>query len=217
VSAILTKLGIANYANTFASNEIDMSALLLLSDSDLKELGVTALGPRRKLLAIIADPRYTPYKPSSTSISPSSSSSNNNNNNNNNSDAPPVPPALDSASERRHLAFKQYAHWTPPNAADNNNNIDYDDDDDEHIYDIAPPPRPVNDEDPPYRPLPAQTSFDRRGNQQPLPHRLCINSYYHLIVCVEGPNDESSDEDSDAEDVYGKYKKFLDFEKKPFP
>lgn len=126
----------------FATNEIDLAALLLLTEQDLKDLGISALGPRRKLLARIADPSYTPFKPHYSGHMP-----------------PPVPPALDSASERRRDAFKQYGRWQPPGVNDAFPALD----DDEHIYDVAPPPKPINDEDPPYRALPVQTSFNFNG------------------------------------------------------
>src|SRR5262249_42054453 len=42
------------YAQCFAENEIDVSVLRYLTDQDLKEIGVP-LGPRRKLLAAIAE------------------------------------------------------------------------------------------------------------------------------------------------------------------
>ena len=45
----LEKLGMAEYAQRFAENEVDISVLPHLSDHDLKELGVS-LGHRRKML-----------------------------------------------------------------------------------------------------------------------------------------------------------------------
>jgi class 3 adenylate cyclase len=49
----LEKLGLGQYAQTFAENEIDVSVLPHLTDQDLKEMGVP-LGPRRKILAAIS-------------------------------------------------------------------------------------------------------------------------------------------------------------------
>ena len=49
----LQKLGLGQYAQRFAENEIDVSVLPHLTDQDLKEIGVP-LGPRRKILAAIA-------------------------------------------------------------------------------------------------------------------------------------------------------------------
>ena len=53
MAALLSRLGLAHYAAAFAEAEIDLAALGLLSESDLKELGLS-LGARRKLLAAIA-------------------------------------------------------------------------------------------------------------------------------------------------------------------
>ena len=49
----LQKLGLGQYAQRFAENEIDVSVLPHLTDQDLKDIGVP-LGPRRKILAAIA-------------------------------------------------------------------------------------------------------------------------------------------------------------------
>ena len=45
----LEKLGMSEYAQRFAENDIDISVLRDLTDQDLKELGVS-LGHRRKML-----------------------------------------------------------------------------------------------------------------------------------------------------------------------
>jgi class 3 adenylate cyclase/predicted ATPase len=50
----LEKLGLGQYAQRFAENEIDISVLPYLSDQDLKDIGVP-LGHRRKLLAAITE------------------------------------------------------------------------------------------------------------------------------------------------------------------
>lgn len=63
IQEVLGRLELASYADTFVENEIDHAALLLLTETDLKDLGITALGPRRKLLAYIQDPQFQPYKP----------------------------------------------------------------------------------------------------------------------------------------------------------
>jgi hypothetical protein len=63
IQEVLARLELASYADTFVENEIDHAALLLLTENDLKDLGITALGPRRKLLAYIQDPKFQPYKP----------------------------------------------------------------------------------------------------------------------------------------------------------
>jgi tetratricopeptide (TPR) repeat protein len=46
----LAQLGLQHYTETFTSAEVDMDALRLMGDEDLLELGVTALGPRKKML-----------------------------------------------------------------------------------------------------------------------------------------------------------------------
>jgi predicted ATPase/class 3 adenylate cyclase len=50
----LEKLGMSEYAQRFAENDIDTSVLHHLTDQDLKELGVS-LGHRRKMLAAIGE------------------------------------------------------------------------------------------------------------------------------------------------------------------
>ena len=50
----LQSLGLAKYEAAFRENEIDETVLAGLTAEDLKELGVTALGHRRKLLDAIA-------------------------------------------------------------------------------------------------------------------------------------------------------------------
>src|SRR5215831_17148693 len=50
----LEKLGMSEYTQRFAANDIDVSVLPHLTDQDLKELGVS-LGHRRKMLAAIAN------------------------------------------------------------------------------------------------------------------------------------------------------------------
>ena len=50
----LEKLGMSEYAERFAKNDIDVSVLRHLTDQDLKELGIS-LGHRRKMLAAITE------------------------------------------------------------------------------------------------------------------------------------------------------------------
>jgi class 3 adenylate cyclase len=50
----LQKLGMCEYLQRFAENDIDISVLRHLTDQDLKELGVS-LGHRRKMLAAIGE------------------------------------------------------------------------------------------------------------------------------------------------------------------
>jgi len=47
-------LGLEQYARTFAANDIDLSLLAQLTDTDLKELGVQSLGHRKRILAAAA-------------------------------------------------------------------------------------------------------------------------------------------------------------------
>jgi class 3 adenylate cyclase len=51
----LKTLGLAQYAQRFAENDINFAILSDLSDQDLKELGVSSLGHRRQLLRAIAE------------------------------------------------------------------------------------------------------------------------------------------------------------------
>jgi class 3 adenylate cyclase/tetratricopeptide (TPR) repeat protein len=54
VGAWLEAQGLGQYARSFAENNIDSSLLAQLADADLKELGVTSLGHRKRLLIAIA-------------------------------------------------------------------------------------------------------------------------------------------------------------------
>ena len=51
----LEKLGLGQYAQRFAENDINFSILSDLTDQDLKEIGVSSLGHRRLLLRAIAE------------------------------------------------------------------------------------------------------------------------------------------------------------------
>jgi class 3 adenylate cyclase len=51
----LEKLGLGQYAQRFAENDINLAILPHLTDQDLKELGVASLGHRRQLLLAIAE------------------------------------------------------------------------------------------------------------------------------------------------------------------
>ena len=51
----LTSLGVSEYAERFAENDIDFTILGDLTDQDLEKIGVASLGHRRKLLRAIAD------------------------------------------------------------------------------------------------------------------------------------------------------------------
>ncbi len=77
LSAWLASLGLERYAATFAENAIDHSLLPTLTADDLKELGVTALGHRKTLLAAIAAlaeaPASSPSAPTAPTATPPSS------------------------------------------------------------------------------------------------------------------------------------------------
>jgi hypothetical protein len=51
----LQKLGLGQYAQRFAENDITFFLLPHLTDQDLKELGVASLGHRRQRLLAIAE------------------------------------------------------------------------------------------------------------------------------------------------------------------
>ena len=51
----LKKVGMAEYAERFADNDIDFSILGDLTDHHLKDLGVASLGHRLKILRAIAE------------------------------------------------------------------------------------------------------------------------------------------------------------------
>ncbi len=54
VEELLTSLGLSEYAGAFAENAIDGDVLADLTDADLKDLGVHALGHRKKILKAVA-------------------------------------------------------------------------------------------------------------------------------------------------------------------
>ena len=62
--------GLGQYAEAFASNDVDAEVLRTLTTDDLKELGVTSLGHRKKLLAAIAELDATGEAAPGPSIAP---------------------------------------------------------------------------------------------------------------------------------------------------
>ena len=54
VASWLARLGLDKYIEAFTANEVDFDSLRHLSEDDLKELGLP-IGPRRKVLAAIAE------------------------------------------------------------------------------------------------------------------------------------------------------------------
>ncbi|XP_072164676.1 protein bicaudal C homolog 1-like [Diadema setosum] len=69
LSDIFLNLGLGKYTNVFQQQEIDLSTFLTLTDKDLKELGITTFGARRKMLLAISDLNKT----NKESFGPSSS------------------------------------------------------------------------------------------------------------------------------------------------
>ena len=82
----LEKLGMSEYARTFAENDIDFSVLRDLTDQHLKDLGVSSLGHRLKMLRAIGELANTPAAPAAPAPVPT--------------EAKPVP---HDAAERRQL------------------------------------------------------------------------------------------------------------------
>jgi class 3 adenylate cyclase/predicted ATPase len=61
VASWLTQMGLGKHIETFTKNEVDWEALQLLSDDDLKEMGLP-LGPRRKIFEALAVHRASSEK-----------------------------------------------------------------------------------------------------------------------------------------------------------
>ena len=68
----LGKLGLGQYAQRFAENDINFTILSDLSDQDLKELGVSSLGHRRQLLRAIAELNIQTNPPKLATAAPAS-------------------------------------------------------------------------------------------------------------------------------------------------
>jgi class 3 adenylate cyclase/predicted ATPase len=66
----LEKLGLGQYAQRFAENDITFAILPHLTDQDLKELGVASLGHRRQLLLAIAEIRSVQKEGAPSSAAP---------------------------------------------------------------------------------------------------------------------------------------------------
>lgn len=52
---LLAKLGLLKYAAQFAEQEVDLATFLTLDDADLKEIGISTVGARRKLILAIGE------------------------------------------------------------------------------------------------------------------------------------------------------------------
>eukprot|EP00063_Salmo_salar_P080461 XP_014055296.1 PREDICTED: protein bicaudal C homolog 1-A-like isoform X2 [Salmo salar] len=63
---LLSQLGMGKYINVFQQQEIDFQTFLTLSDEDLKEVGVSTFGARRKMLLAISDLNKSKRKLSET-------------------------------------------------------------------------------------------------------------------------------------------------------
>ena len=83
----LSRLGLAQYIDAFASNDIDGDILVDLTADDLGDIGVNSVGHRRKLLKAIEALKETP--PASASPTPNN--------------APSTPAPRREQGERRHL------------------------------------------------------------------------------------------------------------------
>lgn len=59
ITTWLGALGLAKYASSFEASEVDLAALVHLTDDDLRDLGLP-LGPRRKILAAIREQAAAP-------------------------------------------------------------------------------------------------------------------------------------------------------------
>ncbi|XP_022092775.1 protein bicaudal C homolog 1-A-like isoform X2 [Acanthaster planci] len=70
---LFINLGLGKYADVFQQQEIDLSTFLTLTDNDLKELGITTFGARRKMRLAISNMNKGKTKPSLFSANNSSS------------------------------------------------------------------------------------------------------------------------------------------------
>lgn len=54
LGALLRQLGLEHYESCFEQEEVDLDTFLTMTEADLKEVGVTTLGARRKLQIAIS-------------------------------------------------------------------------------------------------------------------------------------------------------------------
>lgn len=52
---LFSKLGLGKYTDIFQQQEIDLQTFVTLTDPDLKELGITTFGARRKMILAISE------------------------------------------------------------------------------------------------------------------------------------------------------------------
>lgn len=60
---MLTAMGLEKYISLFMSHEVDLATFPSLTDRDLIEMGITALGARRKMLLIISGKKFSFCQP----------------------------------------------------------------------------------------------------------------------------------------------------------
>src|SRR6516162_5413997 len=94
----LEKLGLGQYAQRFAENDIDFEILSDLTDQDLEKIGVTSLGHRRKLLRVITTLKGVEQTTSAAAVAA----------------APPATPRAVDSAERRQVTvmFSDLVGWT---------------------------------------------------------------------------------------------------------
>src|SRR5215475_2565733 len=92
ISDWLQKLGLGQYAQRFAENDITFAILPDLTDQDLEKIGVASLGHRRQLLREIANLGKTAGAAASAPAMPEQPIA-----------APTVTPPVEAAGERRHV------------------------------------------------------------------------------------------------------------------
>ena len=80
----LEKLGLSEYAQPFADNDIDFTILRDLTDQDLEKIGIASLGHRRKILRAIRNLEPIETRPPACAV-----------------EAPAVPLPLESAERRQ--------------------------------------------------------------------------------------------------------------------
>jgi class 3 adenylate cyclase len=83
----LASLGLSEYAERFAENDIDMAVLRDLTDQDFKDIGISSLGHRRKLLRAIGELGSSPSVIAPKGLMPAAATE----------------PARYDGAERRHL------------------------------------------------------------------------------------------------------------------
>ena len=54
LGSLLQRLGLEHYESCFEQEEVDLDTFLTMTEADLKEVGVTTLGARRKLQIAIS-------------------------------------------------------------------------------------------------------------------------------------------------------------------